>query len=80
MVEHEFLCIGAEESGVWDDLNLPQSNMDMLQKVRWSFLPNGRIVLEIDDDVAKLLSPKPPDGKMVQPTDHAHRFSHLDPE
>lgn len=80
MVDHDFLCTGAEETGVWDDRNLPLSNMDMLQKVRWSVHPNGRIVLEIDDDVAKLLSRKNASSKDGLPADHTHRFSDLNVE
>jgi hypothetical protein len=80
MVEYEFLSTGAEETGVWDEQNLPLSNMDMLQKLRWSFHPNGRIVLEIDDDVAKLLSPKRTVTNNDVSPNHTHRFSDLDSE
>ena len=80
MVEYEFLSTNAEETGIWDELDLPLSNMDLLQKVRWEFLPNGRIVLEMDDDVAKLLSRRKPDAEKDPVFDHSSRFSKLPPK
>ncbi len=56
MVEFEFLGNGAEETGIWDDRDLPLSNMDLLQKVEWHFGPDGKTVLEMDAAVAKLLT------------------------
>jgi hypothetical protein len=80
MVQYEFLSNGAEETGIWDAVDLPMSNMDLLQKVRWEFLPNGKVVLEMDEDVAKLLSRKRPDPENTPVFDHSKRFSTLEPE
>jgi hypothetical protein len=80
MVQYEFLSNGAEETGIWDELDLPLSNMDLLQKVRWEFLPNGRVVLEMDDDVAKLLTRKKPNSENAPVFDHSKRFSTIEPE
>jgi hypothetical protein len=80
MVQYEFLSNDAEETGIWDAVDLPLSNMDLLQKVRWEFLPNGKVVLEMDDDVAKLLSRKKPIPENAPLFDHSKRFSKLEPE
>ena len=80
MVQYEFLSNGAEETGIWDAVDLPMSNMDLLQKVRWEFLPNGRVVLEIDEDVAKLLSRKKSNPENAPVFDHSKRFSKIDSE
>jgi hypothetical protein len=77
MIEFEFLGNGAEETGIWDDRDLPLSNMDLLQKVEWHFGPDGKTVLEMDIAVAKLLTRKKPavEPEVTNPFDPSKRFS-----
>ena len=77
MAEYEFLGKSAEESGVWDHTGLNLSNMDLLQKVRWTFEEDGKIVLEIDTDVAELLTSRQAatQPEPANPFDLTKRFS-----
>jgi hypothetical protein len=77
MVEFEFLGNGAEETGIWDDRDLPLGNMDLLQKVEWHVGPDGKMVLEMDVAVAKLLTRTKPPSQAEEPNpfDPSKRFS-----
>ncbi|MFL5241361.1 MAG: hypothetical protein ACJ8FY_04580 [Gemmataceae bacterium] len=77
MVEFEFLGNGAEETGIWDDRDLPLDNMDLLQKVDWHVGPDGKMIIEMDGAVAKLLTRKNPplQSEETNPFDPSKRFS-----
>jgi hypothetical protein len=72
----EYKSQGNELAGpnIWDDLDLPWGNMDLLQKVQWDFLADGKILFSLDDGLEQMIKSKK--RRTDQPV--ADPFNHMD--